>query len=140
MQHVSDGDGIWVEGSQPLLRRMADNLVDNAIAHNGDGGWIALTTMTSDGAARLIVENGGEILDPAQVAGLAQPFRRLGADRTGSDDGAGLGLSIVAAISHAHYGSLRLHARPDGGLMVTITLPLAPDAIAIGAGQPGITA
>jgi signal transduction histidine kinase len=130
VQHVSDGDGIWVEGSQPLLRRMADNLVDNAIAHNGDGGWIALTTMTSDGTARLIVENGGEILDPAQVAGLAQPFRRLGADRTGSDDGAGLGLSIVAAIAHAHRGFLQLCARPGGGLTVTITLPLAPRAVA----------
>jgi signal transduction histidine kinase len=130
VQHVSDGDGIWVEGSQPLLHRMADNLVDNAIAHNGDGGWIALTTMTSDGTARLIVENGGEILDPAQVAGLAQPFRRLGADRTGSDDGAGLGLSIVAAIAHAHRGFLQLCARPGGGLTVTITLPLAPRAVA----------
>jgi signal transduction histidine kinase len=130
VQHVSDGDGIWVEGSQPLLRRMADNLVDNAIAHNGDGGWIALTTMTADGTARLIVENGGEILDPAQVAGLAQPFRRLGADRTGSDDGAGLGLSIVAAIAHAHRGFLQLCARPGGGLTVTITLPLAPRAVA----------
>ena len=134
------GDGIWVEGSQPLLRRMADNLIDNAIAHNRDGGWIAISTMANNGAVRLIVENGGEILDPAQVAGLAQPFRRLGAERTGSDDGAGLGLSIVAAIGHAHYGTLQLHARPDGGLMVTVTLPLAPDAIAIGGGQAGTMA
>jgi signal transduction histidine kinase len=130
VQHVSGSDGIWVEGSQPLLRRMADNLIDNAIVHNSDGGWIAVTTMTSDGAVRLIVENGGEILDPAQVAGLAQPFRRLGADRTGSDDGAGLGLSIVAAITQAHRGSLQLHARPGGGLTVTITLPPAPRAVA----------
>ena len=130
VQHVSGSDGSWVEGSQPLLRRLADNLIDNAIAHNGDGGWIAVTTVTSDGAVRLIVENGGEILDPAQVAGLAQPFRRLGADRTGSDDGAGLGLSIVAAITQAHRGSLQLRARPGGGLTVTITLPLAPRVVA----------
>ena len=126
VQHVGGSDGIWVEGSQPLLRRMADNLIGNAIAHNHDDGWIAVTTMASAGAARLIVENGGEILDPAQVAGLGQPFRRLGADRTGSDDGAGLGLSIVAAISHAHGGTLQVQARADGGLVVTVTLPLAP--------------
>jgi signal transduction histidine kinase len=130
MQHVSGSDSFWVGGSQPLLRRMVDNLIDNAIAHNSDGGWIAVTTTTSAGAVRLIVENGGQILDAAQVAGLAQPFRRLGADRTGSDDGAGLGLSIVAAITAAHGGSLQLHARPGGGLTVTITLPLAQRAAA----------
>jgi signal transduction histidine kinase len=130
VRHVSGSGGSWVGGSQPLLRRMADNLIDNAIAHNTDGGWVAVRTMMSDGAVRLIVENGGEILDPAQVAGLAQPFRRLGADRIGSDDGAGLGLSIVAAIAQAHGGSLQLHARPDGGLTVTITLPLAVHSVA----------
>jgi signal transduction histidine kinase len=59
------------------------------------------------------------------VAELGQPFRRLGADRTGSDRGAGLGLSIVAAIAAAHGGTLDLRARPEGGLLVSIGLPLA---------------
>ncbi len=140
VQHVSGSDGIWVEGSQPLLRRMADNVIGNAVSHNRDGGWIRITTMAGNGAARLIIENGGDILDPAQAAGLAQPFRRLGADRTGSDNGAGLGLSSVAAIAQAHRGSLRLHARPGGGLEVTITLPLAPRAAAITGNQAGVRA
>ena len=141
VQHASGSDGVWVEGSQPLLRRMADNVIGNAIAYNRDGGWIAVTTMAGDGAARLIIENGGDVLDPAEVAGLAQPFRRLGADRTGSDDGAGLGLSIVAAITHAHRGSLQLQARPGGGLTVTITLPLAPRATtAIAGNHAGVPA
>jgi hypothetical protein len=131
VQHVSGSDDIRVEGSQPLLRRMADNVIGNAVSHNRDGGWIRITTQADGDTARLIVENGGDILDPAQVAGLAQPFRRLGADRTGSDNGTGLGLSIVAAIAEAHRGSLDLHASPGGGLKVTITLPLAPRAAAI---------
>jgi signal transduction histidine kinase len=129
VQHVSDGDGIWIEGSQPLLARMADNLIGNAIVHNRDGGWIAITTLVRGGAARLIIENGGDMLQSAQVAELAQPFRRLGADRTGSDDGAGLGLSIVAAITQAHRGSLQLEARPGGGLTVAVMLPLVPRAV-----------
>ncbi len=138
VQHLTSKDN-WVEGSEPLLRRMADNLIGNAIGHNHDGGWIRITTSADDGAARLIIENGGDILDQAQVAGLAQPFRRLGADRTGSDDGAGLGLSIVAAITEAHRGTLQLHARPGGGLKVTITLPLAPRAAVTGP-QAGVPA
>jgi signal transduction histidine kinase len=137
VQHVRGSDDVWVEGSQPLLRRMADNVIGNAVSHNRDGGWIRITTQADGDVARLTIENGGDILDPAQVAGLAQPFRRLGADRTGSDNGTGLGLSIVAAITEAHGGSLDLHARPGGGLKVTITLPLAPRAAAIAGPVPG---
>ena len=63
------------------------------------------------------------VLDQDAVAQLAQPFRRLGQDRTGSHNGHGLGLSIVAAVAAAHDGTLELHARPHGGLRVEITLP-----------------
>ncbi len=70
------------------------------------------------------------MLDQLRVDQLAQPFRRLGADRTGSADGAGLGLSIVAAVAEAHGGALDLHARPQGGLRVAIRLPLAAPAAA----------
>jgi signal transduction histidine kinase len=140
VQYVTGSDGIWVEGSQPLLRRIADNVISNAVSHNRDGGWIRITTTAADGVARLLIENGGDALDPAQVAGLAQPFRRLGADRTGSDDGAGLGLSIVAAIIEAHRGSLNLHARLGGGLTVTITLPLAPRAATVTGPQAAVPA
>lgn len=137
VQYHSGSDGIRVEGSAQLLRQMADNVIGNAVSHNRDGGWIHITTRADSGTARLVVENGGDILDPAEVAGLAQPFRRLGADRTGSDNGAGLGLSIVAAIAEAHCGFIDLHAVPDGGLKVTITLPLAPNA-AITASPSGV--
>jgi signal transduction histidine kinase len=140
VQHLSGDEFIWVEGSQPLLHRMAGNVIDNAIGHNRDGGWISITTQTGGGVAHLIVENGGDILDPAQVAGLAQPFRRLGADRTGSVSGAGLGLSIVAAIAAAHRGTLALQARPGGGLKVSITLPLAQRAATLAGLPAGVPA
>jgi signal transduction histidine kinase len=56
------------------------------------------------------------------VAQLAHPFRRLGAERTGSQNGHGLGLSIVAAVAAAHGGAIGIHARAQGGLRVEITL------------------
>ncbi|MGW2961047.1 HAMP domain-containing sensor histidine kinase [Streptomyces sp. NPDC001220] len=116
----------WVWGSRTLLRRVADNVVDNAIAHNDPGGWISVAVRADEddaGAVSLVVESSGPVLDQQRVADLARPFRRLGADRTGSGQGSGLGLSIVAAITQAHHGTLDLRARPDGGLRVTITLP-----------------
>ncbi|MGC5399218.1 sensor histidine kinase [Streptomyces sp. DT20] len=119
-------DSAWVWGSRTLLRRAADNVVDNAIAHNDPGGWISVAVRAGGddaGAVSLVVESSGPVLDQQRVAELTQPFRRLGADRTGTGRGSGLGLCIVAAITQAHHGTLDLRARPDGGLRVTITLP-----------------
>ena len=106
VHHATGLGGAWVWGSPALLGRMVDNVIDNAITHNTTGCWISASTGTDGRLARLVVETGGDILDPQLVGQLAQPFRRLGADRTGSDDGAGLGLSIVAAIASAHRGTL----------------------------------
>ena len=115
----------WVTGSETLLSRMVGNVIDNSIGHNQQGGWVRVTTAVEDRRAQLVVENGGPVLDPDQVKQLTQPFRRIGAERTGSDNGAGLGLAIVASIVEVHAGTLDLEALPDGGLRVAITLPLA---------------
>jgi signal transduction histidine kinase len=125
VQDTSGQGGAWVTGSQALLRRMVENVVDNAVCHNAPGGWIAITTAADGGRARLVVENGGPVIGEQQVAELSQPFRRLEADRIGTDQGSGLGLSIVAAIAEAHGGTLDLRARPGGGLRVAVDLPAA---------------
>ncbi|WP_326763765.1 HAMP domain-containing histidine kinase [Streptomyces sp. NBC_01591] len=115
----------WTPGSPALLSRMVENMVDNAIVHNQESGWIRISTEHDDTEARLVVETGGRVLDQAQVDRLTQPFERLGADRTGSEGSSGLGLSIVAAIVAAHGGRLALLARPEGGLCVGAALPSA---------------
>ena len=114
---------VTVSGSPLLLTRLVDNVIDNGIRHNEPDGWLRVSTLDGGELARLIVENGGPQLDSGQVEGLAQPFRRLGAERTGSGRGAGLGLSIVSAIVTAHTGRLSLQARLDGGLRVLVELP-----------------
>jgi hypothetical protein len=125
VQDTSGPGGAWVTGSQALLSRMVENVISNAVCHNAEGGWIRIRTQTEGNRASLVVENGGRVLDQRQVDELAQPFRRLGADRTGSDEGSGLGLSIVAAIAEAHGGTLDLQARDGGGLRVCVELPSA---------------
>jgi signal transduction histidine kinase len=136
VQYATGHDGTWVAGSQALLCRMVDNVLDNAIGHNRDGGWISVTTGADERRAHLVVETGGDVLDQEQVSQLAQPFRRLGADRTGSDHGSGLGLSIVEAIAVAHGGALDLWARAEGGLRVSLCLPLALAGAGAEAGAP----
>jgi signal transduction histidine kinase len=116
---------VSVNGSETLLARMVDNVIENAVLHNKPGGFVDLACRAEQRVARLVVESGGAVLDERTVEQLAQPFRRAGADRTRSEPGFGLGLSIVAAVAAAHGGSLELRARPEGGLDVRIALPAA---------------
>lgn len=117
---------VEVTGSATLLERMFANVIDNAVRHNQPGGSIEITLVPVSGEqAQVTIDSSGPMLDEPAVAQLAQPFKRLGRDRTGSQHGHGLGLSIVAAIAAAHDGSLELHARAEGGLCVQITLPAA---------------
>ena len=139
VQDTSGQGGAWVAGSQALLSRLVENVIDNAVCHNALGGWIVITTRARGSSAQLVVENGGQVLDQQQVDELSQPFRRLEADRIGTDKGSGLGLSIVAAIAEAHGGALDLRARPGGGLRVCVDLPAAAatTSAAVPAGVPG---
>lgn len=131
--HVqSDLDEAVALGNETLLAQVAENLVDNAVYHNEPGGCLRVATETSGPVVRLIVENGGAILDHAQLDRLGQPFQRLAADRTESDRGVGLGLSIVDAIARSHGGTMVLSARDGGGLRVTVELPAARAPSAVG--------
>jgi signal transduction histidine kinase len=121
-------DPVISEGNQHLLERLLANLLDNAIRHNTPGGWIKITTTsTPPGRATITFANSGTVIPPHDIDRLTQPFQRLAVvERAGRNDGHGLGLSIVAAITAAHHGALQLHAPPDGGLHIEITLPGPP--------------
>jgi len=117
---------VEVAGSTTLLGRMLENVIENAVRHSPPDASIAVALTLLDGQrARVTLDSSGALLDQQAVAQLAQPFKRLGQDRTGSQNGHGLGLSIVAAVAAAHDGRLELRARPAGGLRVQITLPAA---------------
>lgn len=105
-----------VSGDPVLLEILVDNLIRNAIVHNQPGGWVRVRT--SDG--EIFVENTGVQLSPQRLAELIEPFRRGTRDRTASGTGSGLGLAIVDTIARAHGGSLRLLARPDGGVIAAV--------------------
>ena len=112
-------------GDRALLERLAGNLVENAVRHNVDRGWLRVDTGIVEGQARLEVSSSGGVIAPGEVAGLFEPFRRHGTART-ARRGAGLGLAIVRAVAELHGGTARASARPDGGLVVTVDLPRSP--------------
>jgi signal transduction histidine kinase len=111
-------------GDSLLLERMIGNLVDNAVRHNEPGGWIRLRTGVDTGTVFLQIANSGPHVPQHAVPALLEPFQRMNA-RTGTRDGAGLGLSIVRSIAAAHEATVVLRSQPEGGLDVRVALPAA---------------
>ncbi|ORT57455.1 ATP-binding protein [Streptomyces sp. CB03238] len=113
-----------VQGNGVLLERIALNLVQNAVRYNVDGGWVDVTTETQAGQAVLVVSNTGPVVPAYEIDNLFEPFRRLRQERTGSDKGVGLGLSIARSVARAHGGRIIAEPREGGGLVMRVTLPL----------------
>jgi signal transduction histidine kinase len=131
VQLRSDLRPVPVAADPALLERLAQNLVDNAIRYNiAEQGWAYVSVTGDTQWARLTVENTGPLIAPFEVDGLFEPFRRLAsgeriteAGHAMMSRGAGLGLSIVRSVATAHGGGVHAQARPEGGLVVTVTLP-----------------
>lgn len=114
------------QGNGVLLERIALNLVQNAVRYNvqGVGGWVEVTTELQHGQAVLVVTNTGPVVPAYEIDNLFEPFRRLRTERTGSDKGVGLGLSIVRSVARAHGGHIAAQPREGGGLVMRVTLPV----------------
>jgi signal transduction histidine kinase len=112
-----------VRANAVLIERLIANLVQNAVRYNHPGGCVEVTTRAA-WRAELEIRNSGPVVDPEEVESLFEPFRRSGAARTHSERGVGLGLSIVRAVARAHGGSVQAQAPPEGGLVVTVNLPV----------------
>src|SRR5262249_5135979 len=108
-------------GDPLLLERLISNLVTNAVMYNQPGGWVEVTVSAQPA---LTVRNAGQDIPAAALPSVFEPFRRLAADRT-DHRGAGLGLSIVRAITAAHDGAIHARPRDGGGLIIEIELPSA---------------
>lgn len=113
-------------GDRVLLERMVANLVDNAVRHNVEDGWIGVRTLRRDGSVAVEVANTGPPVAAEQIPALLEPFARA-AERLSAGDGVGLGLSIASAIAAAHGTAIDARPREGGGLDVSVTLPVDPE-------------
>jgi signal transduction histidine kinase len=112
-----------VVGDSRLLGRMVDNLVENAIRHNEQGGWLRVRTAQADEEVTLTLANGGPVVSEEDGVRLFERFFRADASRSRRTGGTGLGLSIVKAVVDAHGGHVMAAPLPDGGLEVRVGLP-----------------
>ena len=109
-----------VTGDPRLVEILVSNLLENAIRHNLPGGHIHVAVSTRQALAALTVSNTGPHVPADQIQRLLQPFQHLDGARGHENEGLGLGLSIIAAISSAHDATLSVHPRTAGGLTIEV--------------------
>jgi two-component system, OmpR family, sensor kinase len=120
------GDRVVLDRSAPVivsadsaaLMRAVANLVENGLVHGPAGGVVTVSVVRAGDRARVTVRDDGPGPDPAEHDQLFQRFWR--GDGTSERPGAGLGLSIVAAIAAQHSGRVLV----DGSAF-TLELPVA---------------
>jgi signal transduction histidine kinase len=104
------------------MRQVFANLLDNALKYTPEGGAVRLTCGIEDGRAVVRITDTG-----IGISALEQPriwARLYRGDRSRSQRGLGLGLSLVKAIVEAHHGEVSVRSEPAQGSAFTVILPI----------------
>jgi len=115
--------GIMVLGNPEMLHRLFDNLVRNALTHASAGGWVGIHLAVKATEAVVSVEDRGAGVLSSELEHLFVPFFR--GRSPGEGNGYGLGLAIARQIVEQHRGRIAAANRSEGGLCLTVALPLA---------------
>jgi signal transduction histidine kinase len=120
VQIAVEGDDVSVTADGELVRATVLNLLLNAAQAMAGQGRITARTARNDGDASIQIRDTGPGI-PAEIREqIFEPFF------TTKARGGGLGLPIARRTAELHGGSLTLECPPEGGTIVTMTLPIRP--------------
>jgi signal transduction histidine kinase len=118
---------IHVNGDRVMLRRVALNLIDNAVKFNREGGEVSMVLRPVDGTAVFSVGNTGPGISAERQGALFERFFRIGADRNRDTGGSGLGLSLCREIVNAHGGRIELSRSKEDWTEFNVYLVILPN-------------
>jgi signal transduction histidine kinase len=117
------GERILVYGEPKRLKRAIAHIVDNAIKYTEPGGSVRVSCARAADAAELTVRDTGIGIAAGDLEKVFSRFYR--ADKSRSEGGNGLGLSLSRAILRAHGGDVTVASVPGEGSQFLVTIPLA---------------
>lgn len=123
--------GIHVMGGIDLIETAVENIIDNALSFSPPNSVIAVTLSREDNQAVLVMADSGPGVDSRHIDKIFEryfshrPLRREHDEAIEGNSHFGIGLWVVRRNIEALEGSVTAANRPQGGLAVTIRLPLA---------------
>jgi two-component system OmpR family sensor kinase len=122
---VDAPEPVVVIGDDDRLRQAVGNLVTNARTHTTPDTPVHVYVRTEGENALLMVRDEGPGMDAETASHVFERFYRADVSRSRAQGGAGLGLSIVAAVIASLGGSVAIDTAPERGATFAIRLPLA---------------
>jgi signal transduction histidine kinase len=122
------GRPVVVRGDTERLRRIAVNLLDNAVKYSPDGGAVSCMVDADDRHAEVRVQDHGLGIAAEAQARMFQRFGRIVTPLTSHIPGTGLGLYLCRELARAHGGDVTVESREGEGSTFTLTLPLGRPA------------
>ena len=108
-------------GDRELLKELLENLVQNAIRYNKEGGFVQVTVKETGGHPSLTVEDSGIGIPEESLDRVFERFYRVDKSRSRETGGTGLGLAIVKHIAQLHGAQVALESELGKGTKVTVT-------------------
>jgi two-component system sensor histidine kinase BaeS len=115
---------VSVLGDEKRLRQLLRNLMDNAVRYTDINGQISVKVLKNGHEAQMTISDTAPGASAEECERLFDRLYRMESSRNRNSGGSGLGLAICRNIVEAHGGQITAEPGPDGGLMITTTLPL----------------
>lgn len=113
-----------VLGTEEGLRRVLDNLIDNAVRFSRPGGEVRCRVGTVENGVRIEVEDDGVGIPKGELPNIFDRFYQASRERGGPKSGTGLGLSIVAGLVREMGGEVRAYSHEERpGTRLVVDLP-----------------
>lgn len=109
-----------VRGSRDMLLELMDNLVQNAIRYNSEGGHVWVTVSKEDGRSVLKVKDDGIGISKEEQGRIFERFYRVDKSRSKATGGTGLGLAIVKHIVEIHDAKIEIHSEEGKGCEICV--------------------
>lgn len=101
------------------------NLLENAVAHTGQGDTITVAARQRDNWVEVSVTDTGEGIPAKELPNIFERFYRVDKSRTRATGGSGLGLTIVKRLVEAHGGKIEVQSEPGKGSRFAFTVPVS---------------
>lgn len=124
---VNGPNDIWITADRNRMRQVLANLLDNAIKYTPNGGSVAIDAHKEQKQTEILIRDTGVGIPPEEIPKIWTRLHR--GDKSRSQRGLGLGLSLVKAVVEAHKGQVEVQSIVGAGSVFVVNLPITPTPI-----------